>query len=102
VFDLSKNQSFENVRKWLAELRDNSEPIITIMLIGNKSDLNARDVKRDAIYDFVTINKLLYQEASALSGDNVEKCFGLLIEGRLFVTQRYTGKPRRPMIGKNK
>lgn len=61
AFDLTKSKTFENVQKWLGELRDNAEPRITIMLVGNKSDLaELREVKPDLVEDYVNKNKLCY------------------------------------------
>jgi GTPase SAR1 family protein len=45
----------------LGELRENAEPRITIMLVGNKSDLaESREVKQELIEDYVNKNKLYY------------------------------------------
>ena len=40
IYDITKRESFENVEKWLSELKKGSEDNITVILIGNKSDLN--------------------------------------------------------------
>lgn len=61
AFDLTKSKSFENVQKWLAELKDNAEARITVMLVGNKSDLvELREVKQELIEDYVNQNRLFY------------------------------------------
>jgi len=39
VYDISKRLSYENIDKWLNELRDHAHPNIAILLVGNKSDL---------------------------------------------------------------
>ncbi len=39
VYDITKPESFENVSKWISELKKNAEPDVTIILIGNKCDL---------------------------------------------------------------
>ena len=39
VYDISKHQTYENVTRWLKELRDHADANIVIMLVGNKSDL---------------------------------------------------------------
>ncbi len=39
VYDITKTKSFENVEKWLKELRDHGAENMVTMLIGNKSDL---------------------------------------------------------------
>jgi Ras-related protein Rab-11A len=40
IYDITKHITFEHAeRKWLKELRDFADANITIMLVGNKSDL---------------------------------------------------------------
>uniref|UniRef100_A0A6N2K6R4 Uncharacterized protein n=1 Tax=Salix viminalis TaxID=40686 RepID=A0A6N2K6R4_SALVM len=39
VYDVTKPTTFENVSRWLKELRDHADSNIVIMLIGNKTDL---------------------------------------------------------------
>jgi small GTP-binding protein len=48
VYDITKKESFDNIEKWLQEFKRNCEPDITIILIGNKCDLqNERVVSRE-------------------------------------------------------
>lgn len=39
VYDITSRKSFEDASKWLDEARDNAEPGVIYMLVGNKSDL---------------------------------------------------------------
>lgn len=39
VYDIAKHLTYENVERWLRELRDHADTNIVIMLVGNKSDL---------------------------------------------------------------
>jgi small GTP-binding protein len=39
VYDIAKHLTYENVERWLKELRDHADANIVIMLVGNKSDL---------------------------------------------------------------
>jgi len=39
VYDIAKHLTYENVERWLRELRDHADDNIVIMLVGNKSDL---------------------------------------------------------------
>lgn len=40
MYDVTKPQSFENVKKtWIEELRQHSDSNLIIMLVGNKIDL---------------------------------------------------------------
>jgi small GTP-binding protein len=41
VFDITKKQSFNSVENWLAELKKSADQNITVILLGNKSDLEA-------------------------------------------------------------
>ena len=39
VYDIAKHGTYQNVTRWLKELRDHADSNIVIMLVGNKSDL---------------------------------------------------------------
>lgn len=41
VFDLSKRDSFESLGEWLAEIKANANPTLTVTLVGNKADLES-------------------------------------------------------------
>jgi len=76
VYDVTKSESFENVQKWLRELRDHADANIVIMLVGNKSDLeHLRCVSRDVGALFATKESLSFIETSALDSTNVEPAF---------------------------
>ena len=48
VYDISKHSTYENVERWLKELRDHADSNIVISLVGNKSDLrHLRSVPSD-------------------------------------------------------
>jgi len=40
VYDITRKDTFYNVNKWLRELREHADMNISIILVGNKSDLN--------------------------------------------------------------
>ena len=55
VYDISKHQTYENVTRWLKELRDHADASIVIMLVGNKSDLrHLRAVSTDEAKQFAS------------------------------------------------
>ena len=39
MYDIAKHLTYENVERWLKELRDHADANIVIMLVGNKCDL---------------------------------------------------------------
>ncbi|KAG0313271.1 Ras- protein Rab-11A [Dissophora globulifera] len=76
VYDIAKHQTYENVGRWLKELRDHADTNIVIMLVGNKSDLrHLRAVPTDEAKQFATENGLSFIETSALDSSNVELSF---------------------------
>mmetsp|Transcript_2628 Transcript_2628/g.7817 ORF Transcript_2628/g.7817 Transcript_2628/m.7817 type:complete len:218 (+) Transcript_2628:164-817(+) len=76
VYDITKNVTFENVERWLKELRDHADANIVIMLVGNKSDLrHLRSVQTDLSQQFCEKEGLSFIETSALESTNVELAF---------------------------
>lgn len=76
VYDISKHITFENVERWLKELRDHAEPNIVVMLVGNKSDLrHRRTVPTEEAMAFAENNSLAFIETSALDSTGVEEAF---------------------------
>jgi Ras-related protein Rab-11A len=76
VYDITKHVTYENVERWLKELRDHADSNIVIMLVGNKSDLkHLRGVPTDDAQAFSEKEGLSFIETSALESTNVEKAF---------------------------
>lgn len=76
VYDIAKHVTYENVERWLKELRDHADQNIVIMLVGNKSDLrHLRAVPVEEARAFAEKNNLSFIEASALDSTNVETAF---------------------------
>lgn len=42
VYDITKRETFENISKWVQEVRSHSHEKVNMVLIGNKSDLSDR------------------------------------------------------------
>ncbi|KAG0584586.1 hypothetical protein M758_3G221700 [Ceratodon purpureus] len=76
VYDITKQQSFDHVQRWLDELRAHADANIVIMLIGNKSDLgNLRQVETETAKEFAQKEGLSFLETSAMESTNVETAF---------------------------
>uniref|UniRef100_A0A8C1WTA9 small monomeric GTPase n=1 Tax=Cyprinus carpio TaxID=7962 RepID=A0A8C1WTA9_CYPCA len=87
VYDIAKHLTYENVERWLKELRDHADSNIVIMLVGNKSDLrHLRAVPTDEARAFAEKNGLSFLETSALDSTNVETAFQTILTGAVFVT----------------
>lgn len=48
VYDITKANTFENLEKWLLEVRENADEKIQIIMVGNKNDLEgSRQVTKE-------------------------------------------------------
>ena len=77
VYSIDNDDSFNNIEKWLNDVKTQSNPNIKIFLIGNKADLeDKRKVSREAGEKFLKDHKLTYFiETSAKTGFNVQNVF---------------------------
>eukprot|EP01100_Stratorugosa_tubuloviscum_P011810 TRINITY_DN5365_c0_g3_i1.p1 TRINITY_DN5365_c0_g3~~TRINITY_DN5365_c0_g3_i1.p1 ORF type:complete len:212 (+),score=104.63 TRINITY_DN5365_c0_g3_i1:111-746(+) len=76
VYDVTRRDTFNHVTNWLAEVREHSNNNMTIMLVGNKSDLDARRVvTEEEGRTLAKEHNLMFMETSAKSGTNVQECF---------------------------
>ncbi|KAK0606285.1 hypothetical protein LWI29_036146 [Acer saccharum] len=81
VYDITKRQTFDNVQRWLRELRDHADSNIVIMMAGNKSDLNhLRAVQEEDGHSLAEREGLSFLETSALEATNVEKAFQTILK----------------------
>lgn len=71
---LIRRETFNHLASWLEDARQHANPNMTIMLIGNKSDLaHRRAVSKEEGEQFAKENGLLFLEASARTAQNVEE-----------------------------
>merc|ERR1711892_204517 len=76
VYDITRRDTFNHLTTWLEDARQHSNSNMVIMLIGNKSDLEARrDVKREEGEAFAREHGLIFMETSAKTAANVEEAF---------------------------
>lgn len=76
VYDITRRETFNHLTTWLEDARQHSNSNMVIMLIGNKSDLDARrEVKREEGEAFAREHGLVFMETSAKTAANVEEAF---------------------------
>ncbi|XP_063693670.1 ras-related protein Rab-5B-like [Bolinopsis microptera] len=76
AFDITYKNSFISVDSWMSELNKNAPEGIVLVLVGNKADsANIRQVSVEDIQSYTTKHNIIYFEASAKSGENVEEIF---------------------------
>lgn len=74
VYDVTRRDTFEHLTSWLEDCLKFSSPNIVIMLIGNKSDLDAqRQVTQEEGSTFASKHGLHFLETSAKTSENVDE-----------------------------
>ena len=85
IFDITKKETFDNIKIWLTDSENCEDNKVTKMLIGNKIDLeNKRKIDNETIKKFAEKKEMKYFEASAKEGINIDNIFRELAELILF------------------
>lgn len=84
VFDITNQETFDGpngAKSWVKEIKRRGDQSVVIALVGNKSDLaDKRVVDTEVAQEYAKANGLLYFEASAKSGHNVNSVFKTVAE----------------------
>ena len=81
VYDITRKCTFDNIDKWISDLKLNGDKNICIVILGNKSDLDdKREVSKGDGIKKSEMYKTAFLETSALNGDNIGKAFDEIIE----------------------
>ncbi len=79
-YDITEENSFNNVKNWLSEIEKNVNGIF-IILVGNKCDLNDnRKITYENAEIFAKENNMFYIETSAKNNINVNKLFDIIAD----------------------
>ena len=81
VYDVSSRITFEKVRNWMEELKNNAHEKITVILVGNKRDLKEkREVSREEGEKLARELRVMFIETCAFELPSVENMFEALVE----------------------
>ena len=71
---LNRRETFNHLATWLEDAQQHANPNMAITLVGNKCDLShRRAVSKEEGEQFAKEHGLLFLEASARTGQNVEE-----------------------------
>jgi small GTP-binding protein len=89
VFDLSDQNSFDDLNLWLDEINnsDIDDKICVKMLIGNKLDTEKREIDNDTANKFAEENNMKYLDVSAKDGINIVTMFEMMGSGCIKILQ---------------
>ena len=81
VYDITSRKSFDKIVSWLDELKENAHTKISIVLVGNKNDLEEqREVTFDEGLGLAKVHKIKFMETCAFELSSIEPLFKVLSE----------------------
>jgi small GTP-binding protein len=75
VFDVTRQDSFNDVKGWMDELDDRGPKDVVVAIAGNKVDRSDRRVSRTEAAAFAQSVGAMYFETSAATGERVAEMF---------------------------
>ncbi|KAI6652786.1 Ras-related protein Rab-13 [Oopsacas minuta] len=96
VYDITDEESFENVAYWLKIAQESAVDDLPIIIIGNKLDKNEdRKVPRERGQVLAINEGTQFMEVSAKNNDGVHACFMQLIKKIIMMQNNCSGKSDR-------
>ena len=81
IYDITQKETFANIEKWVNDLKCKGDPKITVIIIGNKNDLEEkRQISKEQGEEKAKSFGCAFLETSAFSGDNIEKAFEMMVK----------------------
>ena len=81
VYAVDDRKTFETLGYWIKSIEEKCDiSRKVIILVGNKIDIEKREVKKEEALSFAKTNKIKYFETSAKSGAGIKEIFNLLFE----------------------
>lgn len=81
IFNIANRTSFNDVEVWRNEIKENGNSRTSIILIGNKKDLeDNRETSKEEAQALAKKYEMDYFEASAKTGDNINQAVEHLVE----------------------
>ena len=80
VYDITRKGSFESIEKWVNDLTSTADKKLTIVVIGNKCDLeDQRQITKEQGEEKANKLEVAFLETSAFSGANLDKAFEMMM-----------------------
>jgi len=94
VYDIACKESFDHLPDWLKDLNNVNKDEVIFALVGNKKDLENREVEFEEAKKFADDNNFIFMEVSAKTGEG----FSDLFYKKIFeqITIRFRPKGQQP------
>jgi len=81
LFDVTNIKSFENIKKWINEIKEEISEKVSIILIGNKIDnSNERKISKEQGEKLASEIGVKFFETSAKTGEGINECVFYLVK----------------------
>jgi small GTP-binding protein len=80
VYDITNKNSFDKLKSWMNDAKDNIEGDYKMIVVGNKNDCKNREVGLNILEDFGKKNNVSFMEVSAKTGQGINKMFIKIVE----------------------
>ena len=88
VYDITNRDTFDNIKDWVEEIRNNASNESILFLVGNKTDLgNKRQITYQEGKNKAEELGMLFREVSAKNGDNILVLFADISEAMVEFVQ---------------
>ena len=80
VYDINNRYSFNELKYWIEEIKNNAPNDIKVLLVGNKCDLSERKITKEEGEKIADVFNINFIETSAKNGYNIHKALDILIK----------------------
>lgn len=84
VYDITNQDSFDNLESWIKEFKDSNSGLAQILILGNKKDLiDQRVISSSQGLELAQNHKALFQETTIKYKESIKGALNLLVECNL-------------------
>ena len=104
VYDVKNKESFDDLKYWIQSIENNiniQNKNIPAIIIGNKIDLNEREVDKNEAEQFAKSKDYKYFEVSAKSGQGIDESIKYLIKKVIEVVDKNEEQKKKSIVINN-
>ena len=103
LYDITDRRSFDNVKTWIEQIREEVGDKVSIILVGNKIDeVDGRKVKTEEGEKIANEIGLSFFECSAKTGENIDMIFNEMVKKTVEAHTKLERKGNKLTSKKNK
>ena len=81
IYDVTEQKSFDNVKNWMAQIKEEVSDRVTIVLVGNKiDDEDNRKIATEQGESMAKEYGIMFFECSAKTGQHIDEIFNNLVK----------------------